>query len=64
MMAPSYRRALVASVPAEIEFEIYRINRMMRSCGWKSEKIGPLYARLQEIKMELEWDNMWFGNEA
>jgi hypothetical protein len=48
-MQYSYTRALASHDPAEIEFEIHRIRRMMRPCGWKSEKCAPLYRRLQII---------------
>jgi hypothetical protein len=48
-MQYSYKRALVSTIPAEIEFEIHRIRKMMRPCGWKGEKCAPLYKRLTQL---------------
>ena len=52
-MQNSYRRALTTNDVGYIEFEIHRIRRMMRPCGWKAEKCAPLYARLNQLRASI-----------
>jgi hypothetical protein len=61
MMAPSYRSAIVVGTKSEVEFEISRIRRLSKACGWKADKCRPLYARLRWLRWEAEADNIWFG---